>query len=744
MSNENEPVELVIKHAIDLAGESGHEYVTLEHLVLCLLDDMVIQQLCANESIDCEQIKQDISNYLNDDDNSGLVSENGTKGSPKKTKGIERVFQRGLAQVMFNNKKMFSSVDLLISVLAEEECFAAYFCQLNGLTPELIKSSVTKNVVKEEQSALLSEFTVNLNEEARNSKIDPLIGRHTEVNDLVHILARRKKNNCVLVGEPGTGKTAIAEGLAKKIVDGEVPKTLANKVVYSLDLGAMLAGTKYRGDFEERIKGVLQILESDPDSVLFIDEIHMIMGAGSTGQGAVDAANLLKPVLGRGRLLTIGATTPDEFAESFDKDRALMRRFARLDIEETSVEDTKLIVKGLKQYYEEFHNVSYDEQLLERSVDLTDRYVKTKHFPDKAIDIMDAAGAAVKLREESNVTMKDIVKVVSKLSKVGEDVIDIDSTNAYSSLDTRIKNTVYGQDEAVDKIVEAILVSKSGLREPHKPIGSFLFVGPTGTGKTETARSLANELQAKLVKFDMSEYQERHSVAKLIGAPPGYVGHAEGKMGQGQLVAAVEESPNCVLLLDEVEKAAPEVLQILLQVMDDGKITGSMGKVVDFSNVILLMTSNLGAAKAEEKKIGFGDQVRKGEMNKAVQQFFAPEFRNRLDAVVEFNKLEPTQMLMIVDRLIADTNGLLATNGSTVSVALSGNARQQLSEDGYEPTMGARPLKRVFEEEVKKPLSRKILFDNITDCVVTINYVDGEYTFEYSGQEDQMQETDSE
>lgn len=733
MSNENDAVEIVIKHAIDMASDRGHEYVTLEHLVLCLLDDEVIVRLCSAESIDINQIKQDIQNHLDGEDN-GLISENGSKGSPKKTKTIERVFQRGLAQVMFNNKKYFSPVDLLLSVLAEEQSFASFFCQVNGLTPDLIKNSVTKSVVQEEHQALLSEFTVNLNEEAANSKIDPLIGRHEEVNDLVHILARRKKNNCVLVGEPGTGKTAIAEGLAKKIVDGEVPKTLTNKVVYSLDLGAMLAGTKYRGDFEERIKGVLQILEADPNSILFIDEIHMIMGAGSTGNGAVDAANLLKPVLGRGRLLTIGATTPDEFAESFDKDRALMRRFARLDIEETSVDDTKLIVKGLKEYYEEFHSVTYDENLLDRSVELTDRYVKTKHFPDKAIDVMDAAGAAVKLREDSEVTMKDIVKVVSKLSKVGEDVIDIDSTNAYSNLDTRIKNTVYGQDEAVDKIVEAILVSKSGLREPHKPIGSFLFVGPTGTGKTETARALASELQAKLVKFDMSEYQERHSVSKLIGAPPGYVGHAEGKMGQGQLVAAVEDSPNCVLLLDEIEKAAPQVLQVLLQVMDDGKITGSMGKVVDFSNVVLLMTSNLGAQASEAKKIGFGDQKRKGEMNKAVKEFFSPEFRNRLDAVVEFNKLEHSQMLMIVDRLIADTNKLLASNGSTVTIAITGNARQQLSEEGYEPTMGARPLKRVFEEQVKKPLSRKILFDNIVDCTVTINYVDGEYVFEHTGQ----------
>jgi ATP-dependent Clp protease ATP-binding subunit ClpA len=728
MSNDTNNVELIVRQAIDDASARNHEYVTLEHITRCLMNDPSVQDLCNSEQVDVSQIVRDLDNYLNDEDN-GLVNPNGLKGTPRKTKTIERVFQRGLAQVMFNNRKVFTSTDLLMSILAEEDCFAKYFCEINGLTADSIGAAVSRNAVVEENKELLQEFTVNLNEEARKSKIDPLIGRHEEVSDLIHVLARRKKNNCVLVGEPGTGKTAIAEGLAKKIVEGDVPKAIKNKVVYSLDLGAMLAGTKYRGDFEERIKGVLQCLEADPNSILFIDEIHMIMGAGASGQGNIDAANLLKPVLGRGRMLTIGATTPDEFAETFDKDRALMRRFARLDIEETSVEDTKLIVKGLKQYYEEFHGVEYDEKLLEKSVDLTDRYVKTKHFPDKALDVVDAAGAAVKLREDQQVTMRDIVSVISKISKIGEDVIDIENTNAYTTLDARIKQTVYGQDEAVDKIVEAILVSKSGLREPHKPIGSFLFVGPTGTGKTETARALASELQAKLVKFDMSEYQERHSVAKLIGAPPGYVGHAEGKMGQGQLVAAVEESPNCVLLLDEVEKAAPEVLQILLQVMDDGKITGSQGKVVDFSNVVLLMTSNLGAAKSETKKIGFGDQIRKGEMNKAVKDFFSPEFRNRLDAVVEFSKLEPQQMLMIVDKLVLETNRLLERNDSTVRIRLTGNARQQLAEDGYEPTMGARPLKRIFEEHVKKPLSRKILFENINDKVIEIDYVSEEYCF---------------
>ena len=453
------------------------------------------------------------------------------------------------------------------------------------------------------------------------------------------------------------------------------------------------------------------------------------MGAGAAGSGNVDAANLLKPVLGRGRMLTIGATTPDEFADTFDKDRALMRRFARIDIEETSVPDTKLIVKGLQKYYEEFHNVVYTEKLLDKSVELVDRYVKTKYFPDKALDVVDAAGAAVKLRDATDVTMQDIVKVISKESKIGADVIDIESSNAYTDLDTRIKQTVYGQDEAIDKIVESILVSKSGLREPHKPIGSFLFVGPTGTGKTETARALAQELQSKLVKFDMSEYMEKHSVAKLIGAPPGYVGHSEGKMGQGQLVAEVEDNPNCVLLLDEVEKAAPEVLQVLLQVMDDGKVTGSNGKVVDFSNVVLLMTSNLGAAKSEENKIGFGDSVRQGDTTKAIKAFFTPEFRNRLDATVQFNKLGIPEMLLIVDRLVKDTNELLQLNDSTITLTVTPVARQQLADDGYEPTMGARPLKRIFEEKVKKPLSKKILFENMENHTVIIDYAGEDYIF---------------
>ena len=720
-------IESILQKAMDYAVEMKHEYVTTEHLMLLLLKNQQILKICNDIEIDIELLTSDLETYLNSDEISHLVSENGIKGAPKRTVSVERLIQRGLANAVFRGKDSIEPIDMLISILSEEESFARYYCELNGLTKDEVLHHLESTDVAKKSKELLKEFTKNLNQEALDKRIDPLIGRQQEVSDLVHILARRKKNNCILVGEPGVGKTAIAEGLAKRIVDGDVPKLLTNKIVYSLNISDLLAGTRYRGDFEERIKHLLKTLERSPNAILFIDEIHMIMGAGSTGQGTVDVANILKPVLGSGRLLTIGATTPDEFANSFEKDRALMRRFARLDIDQTSVEDTKEICNGLKTYYEEFHNVAYVEDTITKAVELCDRYIKNKYFPDKALDVIDAAGATVKLREDKEVNIADIVAVVSKISKIGEDVIDIEKTDSFKTLDYRMKQTVFGQDEAVDKIVESIIVSKSGLREPNKPIGSFLLVGPTGVGKTETAKTLAKELDSHLVKFDMSEYQERHSVSKLIGAPPGYVGHAEGKMGQGQLLAEVEENPNCILLLDEVEKAAPEVLQVLLQVMDDGNLTGSTGKKVDFTNVVLLMTSNLGAADAESLKIGFGDQTKTKAIKTAVEKFFTPEFRNRLDAVVQFNKLDPNLMTMIVERLIKETNSLLSDNKTGIKILITDNAKKQLAEDGYEPTMGARPLKRLFENEIKKPLSKKILFEDLKDVTITVDYRDNEY-----------------
>jgi ATP-dependent Clp protease ATP-binding subunit ClpA len=719
MANE---IDNIITGAINLASEQKHEYVTLEHLMYCLLEDEDVVDLLETIECDWPTAKEDLKNYLQDPEQNNLIGENPYEGRPKKTTSVERVMQRAFAQVIFSARDQINTPDLFVSILSEDDAMAKYICELNGIDRLSVVEGLTKRVSQTGMKEA-EEFLIDLNKKAAESEIDPLIGRSEEVNDIVHILARRKKNNPILIGEPGTGKTAIAEGLALKIVEGQVPNALKDKTVYSLDIGALLAGTRYRGDFEERIKVVLESLEERKDVIMFIDEIHMIMGAGSAGGSSVDVANLLKPILGRGKLLTMGATTSDEYSTHFEKDRALMRRFQRVDIEPTNVEDTTKIIIGLKPYFEEFHSVKYTDELLEKSVDLADRYIKNKYFPDKAVDIIDASGATVKLAGREEVVIDDVLNVISKMSNIGKDVIDIDSTEGYKSLDKRIKTKVFGQDDAVDQIVEAIFVAKAGLREPNKPIGSFLLVGPTGTGKTETAKQLAQELESKLIRFDMSEYQERHSVSKLIGAPPGYVGHAEGKLGQGQLLAEVEQYPNCVLLLDEVEKAAPEVLQVLLQVMDDGRLTGSTGKTVDFTNVVLLMTSNLGAADAEKLKIGFGDQKKKNTDIKAVNTFFTPEFRNRIDATIKFNKLGTDVIKKIVKRLEEELNVQTKVKGIKVKVMAS--AVKYFVEEGYNPNMGARPLKRLFESELKKPLSKKMLFEDLKDTKLRIEYDDG-------------------
>ncbi len=729
-------VDNVIECAIEYAENRQHEYVTVEHLMLCLLENEEIIEIVDNITADREVAINDLKNYLDDKDFNGLVGETPWDGKPKKTTSVERVMQRAFAQVIFSARDQINPVDIFVSILSEDKSHAQYFCELNGINRLAVVEYITKHITTAQSLKEAEEFLINLNERAAQSEIDPLIGRQDEVEDVVHILARRKKNNPLLIGEPGVGKTAIAEGLALKIVEGQVPNALKEKIVYSLDVGGLLAGTRYRGDFEERIKVVLDSLEKNKNVILFIDEIHMIMGAGSAGGSSVDIANLMKPILGRGKLLTMGATTSDEYSTHFEKDRALMRRFQRVEVEPTDVETTTEIVKGLQPYFEEFHQVSYQVDLLEKSVDLADRYIKNKYFPDKAVDVMDAAGAKTKLRGEQTVLMDDVLSVISKMSNIGKDVIDIDSTEGYKSLDKRIKTKVFGQDDAVDQIVEAILVSKSGLREPNKPIGSFLLLGPTGTGKTETAKQLAEQLESKLIRFDMSEYQERHSVSKLIGAPPGYVGHAEGKMGQGQLLTSVEDNPNCVLLLDEVEKAAPEVLQVLLQVMDDGRLTGATGKTTDFTNVVLLMTSNLGASDAEKLKIGFGKNIKENVDVKAVQSFFTPEFRNRIDSVIKFNKLSTEVIQKIVKRLEDEINEQL--KDKNIEINLDKDTIDYFVENGYEPTMGARPLKRLFEGDLKKPLSKKILFEDLKNVTVFVKTIDGELNIETTEPKEQV------
>ena len=710
-------IEKVLKLSIKQANEYGHEYVTIEHIALVLLEDKEILEVCKQLEIDVDKLRQDLIDYLDDSDYNNLKHVSGSTGDPKKTLAVERVFQRAFAQSIFNGREHVTSIDLLVSITNENNSHANYFISLNGLDRQKLIEHLSSGHAEGDFSEV--DYLKNLNVEVGNNTIDPLIGRQEEVTDVVEILARRKKNNVCLVGEPGVGKTAIAEGMAYKIVHKDVPKILLDKTVYQLDIGTMLAGTKYRGDFEERLKSVLEQVENDPSAILFIDEIHMIMGAGSAGSSNVDAANMLKPLLGKGKLLCVGATTPDEWASNFQ----------RLDIMEPSLKDTIKICLGLQGHYEDFHSVKYTKELIEKSVELCDRYVKNKLFPDKALDVIDAAGAVTKIAQNTDVTMEVVLSQVSKLAKMKTEVIDIEDTKGFKNLDSDIKAKVFGQDEAVDKLVESILVSKAGLREPNKPIGSFLFVGPTGVGKTETAKQLAETMDVKLIRFDMSEYMERHSVSKLIGAPPGYVGHAEGEMGQGMLLAEVDKNPNCILLLDEVEKAAPEVLQVLLQVMDDGGLTGATGKVVDFTNVILLMTSNLGAAKLDTAKIGFGEKVHADADIEATKVFFTPEFRNRIDAFIRFNKLGKKEIMSIVNRTVKDTNELLKSNDTKVKIKLTAAAKKYIADNGFEPTMGARPLKRLFEEKIKKPLSKKILFEETTDGVITVDCQEDEIIF---------------
>ena len=630
----------------------------------------------------------------------------------KRTAVLNRTFQRALTQLVFSGRNELNNESILLSILSEETSHAYYFLGKYGVTREKIIAHLRKTEEKQgPEETFLDQYARNLNKEAADGSIDPVIGREREVIDTIEILARRKKNNVIYVGEPGVGKTALAEGLALKIVNKEVPKALHDKVVYSLDIGALLAGTKFRGDFEERLKGVLEQVKKMGNCIMFIDEIHMILGAGATTGSQMDAGNLLKPMLAKGQLMCVGATTYDEFHEYFEKDKALLRRFQKYDIEQPSAEETKLILKGIAYQYEKFHGVTFEEGATDMCVDLADRYLKSKYFPDKAIDIMDSAGAIAKLKEEKIVTIDTVVQQAAKIAHIPASMIDMKENTALENLAPRMKDKVYGQDSAIDKLVEAIFMSKAGLRNPSKPIGSFLFTGPTGTGKTYTAKKLAETLGVHFARFDMSEYMEKHTVSKFIGAPPGYVGHGEGKMGEGQLIQTIDTHPNCVLLLDEIEKANPDVITVLLQVMDDGRLTSAKGKTVDFSNVVIIMSANLGAVDAEKLKIGFGNQDNGEAVEAEIKRFFSPEFRNRLDATVKFNKLTMNEMFLIVNSEVEKTEVMLTPKN--ISLNVTQQARDWLAKNGYDPKMGARPFERLFEERVKKPLSKEILFGKL-------------------------------
>jgi len=743
-------IEMILDRAMEFAGERNHEYVTLEHLLFSIMQEEPIQKIIEKCNIDFEPIIADLLVHI-DTKMPDLVKEG---VQPRKTQALERVFNRAVTQVIFSGRKTLMPRDLLVSIMSEKESYAGYYLKKYGLTRQSLVQFLTKDAIQrqqvenalgqamggqnpEESKHKFETYCHNLNSQAENEEIDDIIGRETEIDDIAHILARRKKNNVIIIGEPGVGKTAIAEGLAKKITQKNVPSPLLGKTVYSLDIGSLVAGTKYRGDFEERAKLVLDTLAEKDDTILFIDEIHMITGAGTAGSSNMDMANLLKPLLARGKLLCIGATTPEEFRENIEKDRALTRRFQKYDINPPNVADTKLILDGLKSIYEKFHKVKYSEGVLDAIVDMCEKHIHNKFFPDKAIDVMDAAAVRCRLADKPDVDLETAQKVVSRISKVPMEMISVKRTDNYANLEGNVKKKVFGQDVAISKLTDSIMIAKAGLSPANKPIGAYLFVGPTGVGKTEVCRQLADNLSIKLLKYDMSEYQERHSTSKLIGAPPGYVGYAEGSTGSGQLINDIEDNPNCVLLLDEVEKAAPEVLQVLLQVMDDGRLSSSTGKTVQFDKVILIMTSNLGASAVEKAPLGIGKSDRTGEEDDYIKGFFTPEFRNRLDAVVKFEKLSKDNILRIVDKVKDETNVLLSDKN--VTLELTEKARQWVLEKGYDPTMGARPLARVFDTDIKKPLSKEILFGKLVHggkAIVDVNN-NNEIIINYEGKTQQ-------
>ena len=742
MSNQPDRVNLSLERAIQKASELSHEYVTLEHLLYAIIDERDVLELLGKIGVDLPNVLTNLEDYLSERDD---ITVPGMQDHPRQTLAIDRVFNRAVTQVIFSGRTKLHCQDILVSLLSETSSHAYHILRKNGATRakavEIIQRDFYQNSpggtnqVSQGQGGKeqirFEDFCENLNKSASEGKIDPVIGRNEELIELTEVLARRKKNNVIIVGEPGVGKTAIAEGLALNIMNDECPDILKGKIVYSLDVTSLVAGTKYRGEFEERAKEIFGQLEKKDDVILFIDEIHMIMGAGSAGGSNIDIANLLKPLLAGGKLLVIGATTSEEYRENFEKDRALQRRFQKVVVEQPSKEDTKLILRGLKGYYEEFHGLEYDEEAMDLAVELAERYMHGKYNPDRAIDVIDVAGARSKLHKVDGVIGRNAIEAaVSKITRIPMDMIDAKENANFANLETNIKSKLFGQDKAVGALVEAILVAKSGMRPTNKPIGNFLFVGPTGTGKTELCRQLAANLDVTLRKYDMSEYMEQHSVSKLIGAPPGYVGHAEGGAGAGKLINDVEETPNCIVLLDEVEKAHPSVMNLLLQVMDDGRLTSSTGKSADFSNVILIMTSNLGAAQKSKRAIGFSNDHSDASMQ-AVNKFFSPEFRNRLDAMVEFVALQREHIDMIVDKSINELNEML--KDKDVRVELTPTAKEWMRNKGYIPDMGARPLQRVINDHIKKPLSKEILFGALSNGgVATVDISDDEVVFIYA------------
>ena len=744
-------LEQTLHRALAFANARHHEFATLEHLLLALIDDpdaLAVMRACG---VDVEVLRADLTRYI-DVELQNLVHPAAEDAKP--TSSFQRVLQRAAIHVQSSGREEVTGANVLVALFSERESNAVYYLQeqemtrfdaVNYISHGIAKvaghsdarpvhgadeeTGVEEPVVKKGREAL-DAYCVNLNVKASKGKIDPLIGRAAEVDRTIQVLCRRSKNNPLYVGDPGVGKTAIAEGLARRITEGDVPDVLKDATIYALDMGSLLAGTRYRGDFEERLKSVIAELQAIEHAILFIDEIHTVIGAGATSGGAMDASNLLKPSLSNGSLRCIGSTTYKEYRNHFEKDRALVRRFQKIDVHEPSIEDCIKILKGLKPYYEEHHKVQYSEEAIRAAVELSSRYIGDRKLPDKAIDVIDEAGAAQMLLPENKrkktIGLKDIEATVAKIARIPPKSLTKDDKTALSNLERDLKTMVFGQDQAVMALSSAIKLARAGLREPEKPIGCYLFSGPTGVGKTEVARQLAKTLGLELIRFDMSEYMERHSVSRLIGAPPGYVGFDQG----GLMTEKIDQHPHSLLLLDEIEKAHPDLYNILLQVMDYGKLTDNNGKTVDFRNAIIIMTTNAGAAELAKPGIGFNSSMRMGDDEEAINRAFTPEFRNRLDAIVPFAPLSLDTIGRVVDKFVMQLEVQLSDRG--VTIALTDAARAWLGRKGYDPAMGARPLARIIQEHVKKPLADELLFGRLTKGgAVTIDAVDDALVFSY-------------
>ena len=750
-------LEQTLHRSLSFASDRRHEYATLEHLLLGLADDSDAATVLRACGVDLDKLRQELTEFL-DKDLSGLTTDRATE--PKPTAGFQRVVQRAAIHVQSSGRDEVTGANVLVALFSERESHAVYFLQLQDMTRLDAVNFISHGIAKapgrttqrpaqgaapppesgegerEEKPRgrnqdALSTYCVNLNKKATAGKIDPLIGRDSEIERTIQILCRRTKNNPLYVGDPGVGKTAIAEGLAKRIVEGDVPEVLAKSTIFALDMGALLAGTRYRGDFEERLKAVVTELEGQPGAVLFIDEIHTVIGAGATSGGAMDASNLLKPALASGSLRCIGSTTYKEFRNYFEKDRALVRRFQKIDVNEPSLEDTIKILNGLKTNYERHHKVRYTDEAIRGAVELAAKYINDRKLPDKAIDVIDEVGASRMLVPEGQrrktVTLRDVEEMVAKIARIPPKSVSADDKETLRNLERDLKSMVFGQDKAIEALSAAIKLARAGLREAEKPIGNYLFSGPTGVGKTEVARQLAATLGIELIRFDMSEYMERHSVSRLIGAPPGYVGFDQG----GLLTDSVDQHPHAVLLLDEIEKAHQDLFNILLQVMDHGKLTDHNGKTVDFRNVILIMTTNAGASDMAKEAIGFGRTEREGEDEEAIKKLFTPEFRNRLDAIIGFAGLTQEIVGRVVEKFVMQLEAQLADRN--VTIELSSAAKEWLAERGYDRLYGARPLARVIQEYIKKPLAEELLFGRLVKGgSVRVTMKDGKLSFEYT------------